>query len=40
MNSDAENIINEQTDSEYIILLVEVMKRISEQLDYLIEIME
>lgn len=40
MNSDAERIIKEQTDSNYIQELLEVMKRMSEQLEYLIEILE
>lgn len=40
MNKDAERILKEQTKEEYIQELTEVMKRLSEQLEYLIEILE
>lgn len=40
MNKDAERILKEQTKEEYIKELTEVMKRLSEQLEYLIEILE
>lgn len=40
MNKDAERILKEQTQEEYIKELVEVMKRLCEQLEYLIEILE
>lgn len=40
MNSDAERIIKEQTDGDYIRELLDVMKRMCEQLEYLIEILE
>lgn len=40
MNKDAERILKEQTKEEYIKELAEVMKRLSEQLEYLIEILE
>lgn len=40
MNKDAERIIEENGQQQYIEALVEVMKRLSEQLEYLIEILE
>ena len=40
MNKDAERILKEQAKEEYIKELTEVMKRLSEQLEYLIEILE
>ena len=40
MNADAERLVKEQADPEYINALVDVLKRVSEQLDYLIEILE
>ena len=40
MNKDAERIIQEETDNESIKALIDVMKRVSEQLEYLIEILE
>ena len=40
MNSDAEHIIKENTRSEEIRELLEVMKQLCEKLEYLIEILE
>lgn len=40
MNSDAEYLLKEKTKSEDIKELLEVMKKVSEQLEYLIEILE
>ena len=40
MNKEAERLITEQTEKQYIEELTEVMKRLSEQLEYLIEILE
>lgn len=40
MNQDAERILEEQEKENYIKELTKVMKRLSEQLEYLIEILE
>lgn len=40
MNKDAERIITDHGDEQYIKDLVKVMKQLSEQLEYLIEILE
>lgn len=40
MNSDAEYLIKENTKSEDIKELLEVMKKVNEQLEYIIEILE
>lgn len=40
MNTDAEKVISEKADQEYIRQLIEAMKKMGEQLEYLIEILE
>lgn len=40
MNCDAEYLLKEKTKSEDIKELLEVMKKVSEQLEYIIEILE
>lgn len=40
MNKDAERILKEQAKEEYIEAFTEVLKKVSEQLEYLIEILE
>lgn len=40
MNKDAERIISEQARGEEIRELLQIMKKLNEQLDYLIEILE
>ena len=40
MNGDAERIIKESEELEDIQILLELMKKLSEQLEYLIEILE
>ena len=40
MNSDAEHLIKDNTSTDEIRELLEVMKKVSEQLEYLIEILE
>lgn len=40
MNKDAERILQENEEQSYIESLVKVMQQLSEQLEYLIEILE
>lgn len=40
MNKDAERILQENEEQPYIDALVKVMRQLSEQLEYLIEILE
>lgn len=40
MNKDAERIISEQASVEEIMELLQIMKKLHEQLNYLIEILE
>ncbi len=40
MNKDAERILQENEEQPYIEALVKVMQQLSEQLEYLIEILE